>query len=465
MSLSLNKRLLLASSLVLTAFFGITGLVLERANRHQAEQAVYDRMQGKVIALIAALEHQADGRIYLANALAETRFFTVDSGLFGQAVRNDGRDGWYSPSMDGQRLIGRPLQRGQSLARQTTLKSGMSMFVYSLGVSWSEDTPADRVYTISVAEHRQPFDQQLVAYRQLLWGWLAAVAVVLLLVQGTILRWGLAPLRRVAAELVEIKSGHQQGLQHDYPQELLGLTENLNTLLESQRGQLLRYREALGDLAHSLKTPLALLRGSVESKQSVTIIEQRRLIQEQLDRMTQIVDYQLQRAAAAGRTALASPVELAVLTRKLLTALDKVYFDKSMTAECLIGTGFLVQIDQQDLMEMLGNLLDNAYKYGRRKIVVNADFESHEVSENTGLIFRLCVEDDGPGIPDAQRAVVLDRGVRGRAEQSTSSIIEGQGIGLAIVQDIVAAYSGWMTIDSSRWQGARVCISLPLMAN
>lgn len=463
MNLSLNRRLLLASSLVLTAFFGVTGLVLERAYHNNAMQAEFDRLHGKVIALIAALEQQEDGHIYLANALAETRFFTTDSGLYGQAIRNDGDDAWYSPSTSGQHLQVKSLNRGQQSKAERELQAGVPVFVFSLGVSWEDGTPTNQVYTISVAEHRQVFDQQLVEYRQLLWGWLATVALVLLLVQGSILRWGLAPLRRVATELVEIKAGHQNGLQHDYPRELIGLTDNLNALLDSQRRQLQRYREALGDLAHSLKTPLALLRGSVEAKSLEINIDQRKLIHEQLDLMTQIVDYQLQRAAAAGRTALAAPVNVMTLVRKLLAALDKVYFDKGMSAECLIEPDLQVQVDQQDLMELLGNLIDNAYKYGRHNIVITAEFRPANETDASGLVFGICVEDDGPGIDDSQRENVLHRGVRGQAESSLRSVPEGQGIGLAVVQDIVTTYGGWMQIDASRWRGAKVCVCLPLI--
>jgi len=454
MTMSLNRRLLLAASIVLLAFFGITGLVLERAYRHSAEQAVFDRLQGQVIALIAALEQGDDGRIYLANALAETRFFTAGSGLYGQVGRNDGRDVWHSPSLTVQELAVAPLLRGQHFFGQDRLAPDTPVFVFSLGTSWEENTSFERSYTFTVAEHRQAFDDQLAAYRRLLWGWLAAVALGLLLVQGSILRWGLAPLRRVATELVEIKAGHQQGLNYDYPRELRGLTDNLNALLEAQRCQLRRYREALGNLAHSLKTPLALLQGNAESTQQ----DASALVQEQVERMAQIIDYQLQRAAAAGQTALTAPVAVATLAGQVLAALDKVYYDKGVVADCLIDVGLEVQLDRQDMMEMLGNLLDNAYKYGRRQVVVTAGLCEHHAGENSGSVFECCVEDDGPGIEASQWRHVLQRGARAGLAQ-----VSGQGIGLAVVQDIVVAYGGQMTLGVSRWRGARVCVHLPLM--
>jgi len=462
MTMSLNRRLLLAASVVLAAFFGITGLVLERTYRHSAEQAVFDRLQSQVVALIAAIEQRDDGSVYLANALAESRFFTPGSGLYGQVIRNDGEDVWRSPSLMNQGLSVTPLMRGQRDSGHQRLTAGSPVFVFSLGISWEEGASFDYSYTFSAAEHRQAFDEQLSAYRQLLWGWLSAVALGLLLVQGSILRWGLAPLRRVATELVEIKAGHQPRLQYDYPQELSGLTNNLNALLEAQRCQLQRYREALGNLAHSLKTPLALLQGGVESPQQ----EQRALVREQVERMAQIIDYQLQRAAAAGRMALLTPVAVAAVAAKVLAALDKVYFDKDLSAECLIDQGLQVQIERQDLMELLGNLLDNAYKYGRHQVLLTAALSNRE---GEAVMFECCVEDDGPGIDEDLQDDVLQRGVRigsgveSGADHEVVELVDGQGIGLAVVQEIVVAYGGSMVIGRSQWQGTRVCIRLPLM--
>ena len=458
--MSLNRRLLLAASIVLLLFFGITGMVLERAYRHSAEQAVFDRLQGHVIALIAALEQRDDSTVYLANALAESRFFSPASGLYGQVSRNDGGDVWRSPSLMEQGLIVTPLLRGQTGSDYRQLMSGDPVFVFSLGTSWEEGVSFERSYTFTVAEHRQVFDEQLSAYRRLLWGWLAAVALGLLLVQGSILRWGLAPLRRVAIELLEIKAGQQQGLEHEYPQELSGLTDNINALLAAQRRQLQRYREALGNLAHSLKTPLALLQGGVESSQQ----GQRVLVREQVERMTQIIDYQLQRAATAGGAVLAVPVVVADVAVQLMATLDKVYFDKGLSSECLVEPGLRVQLDRQDLMELLGNLLDNAYKYGRKRVVLTAlvlDSEAgSDDKSDIGRVLECCIEDDGPGIDEDSWARVRQRGMR--IASDVGALVAGQGIGLAVVQDIIETYGARMVIGRSRWQGARICVCLPL---
>ena len=449
MTLSLHSRLLLAASVVLAAFFGFTGLVLEQAYRNSAEQAVRDRLQGQVIALIAAIEPHRDGTVYLANALAEGRFFTVASGLFGQVRRNDGRVSWQSPSLEQQTLdIGSGLARGKQRF-DVIQHAGEPLFVYSLGVSWDERASFRQSYTFSVAESQHAYHEQLTAYHRLLWGWLGAVAFGLLVLQGSILRWGLAPLRRLASDLADIEANRQTVLQGHYPKELQGLTNNLNALLATQRSRLQRYRHALGDLAHSLKTPLALLSGLAESRVSST--EQNRLIQEQTERMSRIVDYQLHRAAASGRTVLSGPVVLQELADKVLAALDKVYASKGVVRECNIEAGLLSHADYDDLMEVLGNLLDNAYKWCRQRVALSVTVINDESTPG----IEVCVEDDGDGIDDALREHVLQRG--NRADESTS----GHGIGLAVVQNIAEAYGGAIMISQGRWHGAKVCVSLP----
>lgn len=445
MSLSLNSRLLLAASLILVIFFGVTGMVLERAYRQSLERAVHDRLRAQVMALIAAIEQRDDGSVFLANALAETRFFTPHSGLYGQVRRNDGSDVWLSVSLSGRQLDNVvTLARGQQ--RFTTDGvDGAPVFVFSTGVSWDEAAVTGRGYTFSVAESRLGFTQQMAQYRHLLWGWLVALALLLLIIQAVLLRWALAPVRRVAVDLAQIEAGRETALSGDYPRELQGLTGNLNALLATLQRQMQRYRNALADLAHSLKTPLALLQGSLKQREAQTQMA------EQIERMAQVIDYHLQRAAAAGRSTLATPVDITALGRKVMAALDKVYHGKNVSGECIVAAGLRLQADEQDMMEILGNLLDNAYKYCHQRVRLSAAV--YHDGDKRGI--ELCVEDDGSGIDETMHRQVLRRGERAATE------CEGQGIGLAVVQQIVEAYNGELSFGHSQWQGARVCVRFP----
>ncbi len=226
------------------------------------------------------------------------------------------------------------------------------------------------------------------------------------------------------------------------------LTDNINALLTSQRDHLERYRHTLGDLAHSLKTPLAVLRGSLGNPSCAGLND---IITEQVQRMNDIVDYQLQRAATSGRLPLAAPVTVGRIASKMQASLNKVYADKDV--QCHVQAAADVQFhgDEGDLLELLGNLMDNAYKWSRRQVAVSA----RVVSLAGRPELELQVEDDGPGIDEALAREALQRGVR------HDPATPGHGIGLAIVQDIVQLYDGKLELGRSRWNGARFTVRLP----
>src|SRR5690606_28273034 len=140
-------------------------------------------------------------------------------------------------------------------------------FVQSLGINWAAGN-THHAFTFSVSEDLTEFNQQINHYRQSLWGWLAALALLLLLAQAATLRWGLRPMRRVSKELSAIQQGQQEKLEGTYPREIKQLTDNLNALLQHERAQQQRYRNALADIAHSLKTPLAVVRGALSDAQT-----------------------------------------------------------------------------------------------------------------------------------------------------------------------------------------------------
>lgn len=449
--LSLRARLLIAASLVLALFFGITGLALDRAYSVSAQQALKDRLRGHVNALVAASEQGEDGITRLTNALPESRFFNPGSDLFAFFMSNDGQQMWRSPSLEALSIpFPSGLGRGESGFRQLHVSDGTMVQVYSLGVTWDATSGPHGGYTFSVAEDLREHRNQIGGFRQLLWGWLAAVAVMLLAVQGSILRWSLTPLRRAAGELGLIEQGKQTALAGRYPAELRPLTDNINALIASSRDRLERYRHSLGDLAHSLKTPLAVLRGAVEGRAGAQDLAD--TVQEQVDRMSRTVDYQLRRAAASGGTVLGSPVDVEQIARKVAGALNKVYSDKGVICHVHVDPGCEFHGDESDLFEIIGNLLDNAYKWCRSRVEVRATAAGDDAGRAGGL--ELTVEDDGPGISAAAERDVRRRGVRADGAQG------GHGIGLAVVDDIVRIYGGKLAIGAGAAGGARITVSL-----
>ena len=449
--MSLNSRLLLASSLILTLSFGLIGFTLDKVFRNNAEVAVKDRLEGEVYTLIAATIIGEDKMVHLPDAVS---FTSPSSEVYAQVSSNDATQLWRSIAMTEHNIVLRhALPPVTDNFERMVFRNDFSLFVYSLGVTWDQSENIHEGYTFSVAEPLDVYNQRVNDFRRNLWGWLGGVACVLLLVQGRILRWGLAPLRRAADDLTAIEMGQRTQLEGPYPRELTGLTDNLNALIRHEREHLERYRNTLGNLAHSLKTPLAVLQGEVENSN----VEQRHMIstvKEQVERMTQIVEYQLQRAAASGRTALTTPVSVFTVASKIVRALNKVHAEKNV--KCLINIDAETKFfgDEGDLLELLGNLSDNAFKWCRKSVLVNAASLHEDCHHRPGLV--MTIEDDGPGIPSEQAYHLLRRGVRGDPN------IQGHGIGLAVVQDILFMYMGTINIDkSSQLGGTKITVHFP----
>jgi len=452
MTLSLNARLLLASSLVLAGFLGSTGAVLDTAFRDSAETALRDRLQGQVYALLAASDVDRRGRLALPAELPDPRLSLIGSGLYAEVADDAGAPVWRSRSLLGMQIAYRtaPALGAREFER---VRDDRDRPLYSLGftVSWETADGREQRYTYRVSENLAGFNAEVARFRASLWGWLGAAALLLLIAQALVLRWSLTPLRRVADELRAIESGLAQRLGGRYPRELQRLTDNLNGLLENADSHLKRYRDSLGNLAHSLKTPLAVLRGAVDGERDSERL--RALAREQLDAMTYLIEHQLQRAAAAGRRSLTSPVEISPLAAKIVSALAKVYADKGVRVAVEIEPDARFHGDAGDLTELLGNLLDNAHKWCRSRVRLRARRIAPAGALPAAL--EIAVEDDGPGVPAELKTRVLQRGTR--ADESTP----GHGLGLAMVQDTVALYRGELTLAASEFGGLAVRLRFP----
>lgn len=441
--MSLGLRVGLGSALVVALFVILTAAALDRAFRDSAESAARERLQAQAYLLMASTEVGSDGSIELPERLGEARFAVSESGLYAAVQDVRGETLWVSPSARGLDV---PFPRKPPVEDVEFLRldTGPPMHAVRMIVSW-EASGTTLPLSFVVMEDLRPYSEQIRRYRHSLWGWLGAMGVLLVAVLAITLRWGLWPLRRVAHEIKAIEQGGQEALRRDYPRELEPLTENLNALLAQERAQQKRYRDGLGDLAHSLKTPLAVLRGLLADGKAPPAW--RDTADEQVQRMDEIVAYQLQRAATAGRRALAAPLDVSEMVERILASLDKVYRERRVEVERDLEPGLTLRIEQGDLMECLGNLLDNAYKWAARRVRVSSRCHAGGV--------HIVVEDDGPGVEEDRRAAILGRGVR--LDEHTP----GHGIGMAMVRDIVDAYGGRLEIDDSALGGARMVIELP----
>lgn len=449
----LATRALLVVSIVLLVGLFVAASFIERAYIHSAEKALQDRLQGYAVALIAAIELDEQGQPYLANPLSEPRFFNAGSGLYAQVKRNNKEDVWSAPSLDyadaaeGDERAWFPSGLARNERRFTMLNQD-NIYSFSIGVSWDDQ---GEVYTFSVAESLRTWQADNLAFRNLLWGWMSVVALLLIVLQGVVLRMVLRPMRRIADDIKAMEAGNLTRLHGVYPVEVRPLADNLNKLLDSQQIRTQRARESLADLAHSLKTPLAVLRpfldGRQNQNQDQVTNKQRDTAQQQIERMSQLIEYQLQRAATAGQSVLARRVNVLAVVKRLKDMLSKVYADKDIQWYLDVDTSIVFPGDEGDLMEVLGNLLDNACKWCRDRVRISVHMQDGRQV--------ILVEDDGEGVAAGQRQTIFDRGVRG------DEFVPGHGIGLAIVREIVAAYNGDIEVTVSEWGGAGLVVSFP----
>ncbi|MHB8534111.1 MAG: ATP-binding protein [Sulfuricaulis sp.] len=440
---SLRARLLVVSALVLAGFFALTGVALDQAFRRSAESALRDRLQGNLYALLAAADLNDSNRLVLPAELPEPRFNQVGSGLIAEVRDAKAATVWRSRSALGVKFDDTvsPAPGERVYTQESDGKTPVRLML-SFTTRWEGGDHQPRLYVFHVAERLDAYEAQVQQFRHSLFLWLSVATLLLLAIQALILRWVSSPLRELAENLSAMEAGRAQVLHGRYPTEIQPLADNLNDLLAKARAHLQRYRDALGNLAHSLKTPLAVLRSSVEA--GTPAEELRSVVQEQLQRMNEIVEHRLQRAAAAGRTALGAPMPVAPAVQKILAALDKVYAGKSVRAEIDIAPEVVFRGDEGDLLEIVGNLADNAYKWAHTRVQVQAH------NGPAGREFVLRVEDDGPGIPPDQLEHVRERGAR--ADATTP----GHGLGIAVVQEMAELYGGELVISRSPLGGAAV---------
>ena len=448
--MSINSRLLVSAVAVLAAFLGLTGFALDKAFRESALDSVRDRLQIHIYLLLSAAELGATGHLELPEVLPEARFSSPASGLFAELVTGDGRLVWQSPSTLSRDIpYPETARAGESVFTEVVSKGGEPLFSLSFAVIWVDDNAVENHYVFRVSESTVGYEQQVRGFRHSLLIWFCAAAAVLLVLQTLILRWGLAPLRRVITELGEVESGHKDGLSEDYPREIRVLSANLNAFIRYRQSQLHRYRNALDDLAHSLKPPLAVLRSVNESDPRLLAL--RETLSDQVTRMQQVVDYQLQRAAAAGRSPLVTPVSVKRTATRLTESLAKVYADKCIQYSVAVDSNVRFYGDEGDLTEILGNLLDNASKWAHKQVRVSARHHSEDHSRRKSL--SMTIEDDGPGISESDIERLLRRGGR------TASSNAGQGIGLTVAREIVEdLYAGRLSLTKSAFGGVSVVL-------
>ena len=449
---SLSSRLLISVSVLLLLFFGITVAVLNTAFTEAGEQARRDILDGHLIALLGAAEADDDAELALPDRLREPRFGQIGSGLYGELHNANGDVIWRSKSALGLEFPhGVAPEMGNHLFARETLLDETPLLTLSLAVEWEFDATTSKSYVFKVAESLESFNAQVAGFRKQLFGWFVAVAATMLLAFSFLLRGLMKPLRSIETEIGEIEVGSRESLSDHFPAELTGVARNMNLLIDSERARSDRYRFTLDNLAHSLKTPLAAMRALLNDRQSEHFAER---FDEQIDRMDEIVRYQLRKPAASATDNLVlQSVHVEKEVTRLVDGLRKVYHDKHPEFDVSIEPGMQFRGDTGDFLELAGNLLDNACKWCQTRVRISVVPSVGARSAATGMV--LTVSDDGPGIPEDAAEALLQRGMR--LDESTP----GHGIGLAVVKDIAHSYGGHLLIKKSQLGGAEITVSIP----
>lgn len=441
MKISIHSRILISALIILILFMTMTGLVLDKAFRNNVEHSQRENLRTQTYTLLATAELDEENKLYLPENITEPRLNITESSLHAQVVTADEKVIWRSKSMLSKKITFPENTKTGQLFFSELNQDNNSYTLLTFSTQWVSEL-GEKKYIFQIAENKNIFNSQIKLFRKNLWSWLAGVSLILIIIQTLILRWGLKPLRHVAEELIRIENGDAKKLSGEYPKEITPLTNNMNQLLDSSQQQLIRYRDALGNMAHSLKTPIAVLQGIINTVSS----KDKTIALEQLGAINNIVEYQLQRAATVGRLQLTEAVALHEVTQKIINTLQKVHKDKNINVKIDINDTLPVKVDQGDLYELLGNLFENAFKWCDKEILVTA----HQAGDQVEII----IEDDGPGIDENEKKRILLRGQR--ADQDTP----GHGLGLSMVNDILLLYKGEIIIKDSKLGGAKIIIKI-----
>ena len=437
---SLAFRLVASAAIWCALLLSVGGYALSRLFEDTVERNFDARLRVLLEGVVAGSDLAADGSLTLRPQLGEPRFEQPLSGWYWQ-IDDGGRPLQRSASLWDQALPVPPMANGQGVTSDGMGPQHEPLRLLSRAISLpGQGQPF--VYTI--AGDRREIDAETARFNQLLilgLGTLLAGVVAAVLIQ---VRFGLEPLRRIRRGLAAIRAGEAKRLAGGYPEEIRPLADELNALLDHNEAVVERARTHVGNLAHGLKTPLAVLTNEAERSQgglAALTLRQTALMREQ-------VDHHLSRARAmATASVIGARCDVAPVLSDLQRTLARIYATRQLAIEVACPADATFRGARQDLEEMLGNLLDNACKWARSRVGATAT----TIDERLMVV----VEDDGPGLPPERRSEVMERGRR------LDEQVPGSGLGLSIVVDIALLYGGTLSLHEAASGGLRARLELP----
>lgn len=436
---SITSRLVVGTSIVLTVFVILVGLSVSYSVHQRAETARLDRLQGLIYGILGATDIDNDATLSVNTlALPDPMLGQSTAGLYAELVGSDGSKLWQSTSTTSwiPDVTVRPI--GDWLFETAHTNDQGSLHRLQLATAWEFANGEEFPFIVHVVSEADSLARQLKRFDRTLWASLLGSAIALLIVQLLVLRYTLKPLHNIGEEVADIERGNRDSLNEQVPAELKSLTLGLNALLGAERERHSQYRHLLDDLAHSLKTPLSILQnlGNPDPAKRDTILDQTGLMRQSIERHTQ-------RATIRSPRYLAPVINVLPVIERICSTLTKLYESGSIAFNLDgVNSEFTVRMDEADLFEVIGNILENACKYGSKTIWVTTDAESNTLN----------FEDDGPGFPDIDLNQLTQRGVR--ADSQT----QGSGMGLAAVQQLMGAHGGQLIPNHRALGGAHIAL-------
>lgn len=444
---SLAGRLVLGAAAVITVSLVAAAIALPQLYRDGLERQLDFELDYLLNRLITRIGAEANGELILAEPMTERDYESAYSGYYWQ-ITSAGKAVLASRSLAGWTLDVRPPQGAardneQDITFARPPEGAQRLRAVSRNIR-SDNLNKDFVYTVAAV--RTEMDENVEDFRLTIVLTILALGLVLI---GTVwlqVRFGLRPLRRIPNALAAIRSGESDRLTGSFSAEVEPLAREINALLDHNAEVVERARTHVGNLAHALKTPIAVLTNEAGSQKGALA----ETVKAQVGIMKEQVDHHLSRARMAARAGvLGARTSVMPVLEGLARTLEKIYRERGVSIALEGPPEIAFRGERQDLEEMLGNLLDNACKFAQSRVAA-------KVAQRGEGRLVLEIGDDGPGVPADQRRAVQKRGVR-LDEQKP-----GSGLGLSIVKDIAEIYGGSLTLDESQLGGLRVTLELPL---
>ncbi|TNF92289.1 MAG: HAMP domain-containing histidine kinase [Gammaproteobacteria bacterium] len=438
---SLQSRLGTSLLVSLVGVFILLWLLVSISIRYLAEDYTASRLHHDAQTLLSSLQIVGEGGINLDHSRIDAIYTRPFSGHYFSIHVGD--EVIRSRSLWDQSLHVEVIGPGAMVRAHHTGPQDQPLLILSSGYN-----KGGKQITIAVAEEMTAIEEDISEFQRNFALMALGSLLLLIIVQIFILRLGLHPLIKIRNEVSLLESGEKDRLSEHVPDEVKPLIREVNHLLQVLGTRIQRSRNALGDLAHSLKKPLTALTQLQDNDKVQQSVELRQTLETQIGSMRGTIDRILKRARLAGEGPVGVRFDISNEIPFLLETLQKMHLQKKVDVELEVAEDLEINADREDMLELLGNLLDNAFKWAECQIRLSIVQQASTI--------KISVEDDGPGIPINVADTLTERGAR------LDEQVEGHGLGLAIVQDIVRLYKGHIELDKSeRLQGLRASVMLP----